>query len=132
MGDSDHDNLAILTDVDMTLLPSMSTASDAGQRRFILDLHERLKGAFAMVTGRPGKSIDQSFPGDLPASVEHHAAWRPKQGESYIALAPALDSEHIAEFARRTINGSLTIFDSSRGVTGDRPGVFIEQKNHSL
>lgn len=126
------DNLAILTDVDMTLLPSMSTDTTDEKRVIVSTLHQRLSGAFAFVTGRPARSLDTSFPEQLPASVEHHASWRPVGKESFMPLAPVLDSDGIADFALRQIAGNLAIFNSQKDVLGDKPGVFIEKKNHSV
>lgn len=126
------DNLAILTDVDMTLLPSMSTATSEDKRMIVNILHQRLSGAFAFVTGRPAHSLDTSFPAQLPASVEHHAAWRPSSQDAFKPLAPILDSNGIADFALRAITGNLDIFNTQADVLGDKPGVFIEKKNHSV
>ncbi len=123
---------AILTDVDLTLLPSMSTDVPAHRQRFITKLHDRLGGAFALVTGRPGISVDTSFPGGLPASVEHHSAWRPKEGAGYIALAPTVDARALTQFARREINGSAPVFVDKREIQEKKPGFFLEEKNHSI
>lgn len=126
------DNLAILTDVDMTLLPSMSTDTTDEKKIIVSTLHQRLSGAFAFVTGRPAHSLDTSFPAKLPASVEHHAAWRPSSNDGFKPLAPILDSDGIAAFALREIASNLDIFSHQSEVLGDKPGVFIEKKNHSV
>lgn len=126
------EQLAILTDVDMTLVPSMSTVLHHKRKSLTLDLHEALKGAFAVVTGRPGHSVDRTFRGQLPASVEHHSAWRPRQGDGFIALSPRLNAEELGAFVRSGINGDMELFREQKQVLGDRPGVFIELKKHSL
>lgn len=122
---------ALLFDVDLTLLPSMSTDITPEQTGLIFSLYERTKGATCAMTGRPGESVDKCFPG-LPASVEHHSAWRPQRDGDYIALAPRLDTAALSAQARELINGFMGIFESSAQVLGQEPGVFIERKEHAM
>ena len=127
-----HNQIAILTDVDMTLVPSTSKVLSDERRAIALALHQKLGGAFALVTGRPQSSVDETFNGFLPASVEHHSAWRPTQGSQFNALAPHLDSDALHASAHKMIHGNLHIFDEQHEVLGDKAGVFIELKKHSL
>lgn len=125
-------DIALFCDVDMTLLPSMATKIHPSRRDFALELYNRLGRAFAFVTGRPGDSLDTTFPQRLPASVEHHSAWRPEQGGDYIPLAPRLKTQEMGQTARERINGDIPLFARKEQVLEQRPGVFVEMKIHSL
>ena len=123
--------VAILSDVDMTLAESTSNYVSPENKRLAFDLHGKLKGAFAVVTGRAGDSVDLTFPG-MPASVEHHASWRPEIGTDYIALAPLINTRELGAIARQSIQGQVRIFDEISKVLGTEPGVYIQEKKHAL
>lgn len=134
--DLDLDNLdineiAIITDVDMTLVPSTSTILAPQRRDLFHKLHDDMKGALAISTGRPAVSVDATFGGALPASVEHHSAIRLVKGGTFIEKAPRL-SQDIHEEARDKIGTRMHVFNQQSDVLGDKAGVFIERKEFSL
>ncbi|MBI4030199.1 MAG: HAD-IIB family hydrolase [Proteobacteria bacterium] len=125
-------NYALLCDVDMTLLPSMSTDVPADRRALADKLHTLLGGAFALVTGRPADSLDESFPSRFPASVEHHSAWRPTRESEFLPLSMPVDSEKLGSYAENKIRDVTLIFTAKQEVLEERPGIFVERKKFSL
>jgi len=132
MSDQKKKNYALLCDVDMTLLPSMSTDVPAERRALADKIYTMLGGAFALVTGRPAHSLDESFPAQFPASVEHHSAWRPEKGTEFSALAPHIDADELAAHAEDHLKDMTVIFTAKEEVLEEQPGVFIECKKFSL
>lgn len=128
----------IFCDVDLTLLPSMSRVVTAEQRQLISSLFINLAGGFVFITGRSLDGVDQCFPG-MPASVEHHAAYRDPRmsqrgftsGELKEHVSP-LDTVSMDRHFREALGHHLPIFTSTDQVSGADRGTFIESKKYSM
>ena len=123
---------ALFLDIDLTLLPSMTTDVSPQQLALIFQLYEHLDGALAFVTGRSASSVDLTFPDLLPAAVEHHAGWRPSRGQPYIDRAQTINSAAIVSALKATLIDKVTIFPEKGRILQNEPGLYIEEKKYSL
>ncbi|MEZ5786461.1 MAG: trehalose-phosphatase [Xanthobacteraceae bacterium] len=115
------ETLAVFLDIDGTLLdiaPSpQAVIVPAGLIDALMRLHDSLAGALAFVSGRPLVEIDRLFaPMHIPAAAEHGAVVRLPDGkveEANIAVPKAW----------RT---------ALKQLAAQHPGIFIEEKAHSI
>lgn len=122
---------AILSDIDLSLLPATSTNIQKWQQDLMLSLEEKLDGALAMITGRGMQSVDKVFPG-VAASVEQHAAWRPFRGADLQVLGKKVDINEIVEHAARELNGKVKLLEQISDIHTEKSGVFVEEKQFSI
>ncbi|NVO17464.1 MAG: trehalose-phosphatase [Rhodoplanes sp.] len=119
----DLDEVALLLDIDGTLLDFAPTPSEAwvppALRRTLAGLLARTGGALALVSGRPLAGLDLLFaPLELPAIGGHGAELRPAAGASADPdRTPGLDPR-----LKRTL---ATIAEIG-------PGILLEDKGYSL
>jgi trehalose 6-phosphate phosphatase len=117
------DRLAILLDVDGTLLDIAPTPSEVvvppELPKTLSRVRDRLEGALALVSGRMIAELDEFFaPLELVAIGGHGAELRPAAGGPVIAgRASPLD----AEFKQQL-----------KDIAGRHPGVLVEDKGYSL
>lgn len=122
---------AILSDIDLSLLPSTSTDIEPWQQELIVSLEQKLGGAVAMITGRGMDSVDKVFPG-IAASVEQHAAWRPERGAQLQALAAQMDVDRLADQAVKELSARLHVIKELADIAGDQNEIYVERKQFSL
>ncbi len=125
------ENHAILSDIDLSLLPPTSTDIELCQQELMLSLEKKLSGAVAMITGRGIESVDKVFPG-VAASVEQHAAWRSARGEELSVLGAQMDVNEIVAEAIKELTGKVRLVEDIAGLPYVENGVFVEQKQFSL
>ncbi len=119
---TDLDNIAILLDVDGTLLDIAPKPHDVRVPERLRDalqcLSERLNGALAFISGRSLADIDRIFaPLKLPAVGGHGAEIRPGGDNTYRRMQAALDDDIKRHFIQL-------------GKLG--PGIVVEDKGYSL
>lgn len=124
-------NHAILSDIDLSLLPPASTKIEKWQQDLVESLENKLSGAFAVITGRGIQSVDKVFPG-IAASVEQHSAWRPARGENLTALAPQIDIGELALLATQELTGKVELIKSITQLGEVENGIHVEHKQFSL
>lgn len=124
-------NHAILSDIDLSLLPSTSTDIEKWQQDLVRDLEDLLGGALCMITGRGIDSVDKVFPG-VAASVEQHAAWRSERGEELAMLGQQMDVNEIVQEAANELSGKVKIIQSIADIANTESGVYIEEKQFSI
>ncbi len=124
-------NHAILSDIDLSLLPSSSTEIEPWQQDLVHSLEQKLSGAFAMITGRGIESVDKVFPG-IAASVEQHAAWRPVRGASLTALAPEINIDAMVRAAITELSGQVALIKNILDLPQGKNAIHVEQKQFSM
>lgn len=116
-------NWALFLDIDGTLLDIAETPDQVWvppKLRGDLDVISReLKGAVALISGRPVSDIDRLFdPLRLPASGQHGGEWRPEPPRPTEVLA----AQQVPDSLRAVANGLLRL----------HPGIVVEQKSHAI
>ncbi|MDD9900887.1 MAG: HAD-IIB family hydrolase [Alphaproteobacteria bacterium] len=130
----DREKIAILCNVDVTLLSQADTDLAEERQQLVESLHNKLQGAFALVTSRTSDSIDKVFSFKPPVSVEHHAAMRAAQNEKFQPMANPINTETIAKSARKELKDHAVLVDDKSDLddTDEDLNVHIEAKEFSL
>jgi trehalose 6-phosphate phosphatase len=115
----DPKSIALLLDVDGTLIDIKSSPSEAHVsselRDLLAQLSQQTAGALALVSGRPIADLDRLFaPLKLPVIGGHGAEIRPRSGKVTLGVDP------LPQAMRRRLAGAA------------RPGNVVEDKGYSL
>lgn len=122
-------------DIDLTLRNTMCRNTPKDQQLLIAELYERTHGGIIFMSGRSQQGIDETFHGLYPLSSEHHAAIRLEKGGDIISLAPKIDTQEIANKARKMIDGRIDIVSTAQAVRdseGHVSVVFPEVKDYAV
>jgi trehalose 6-phosphate phosphatase len=117
----DPNSDALFLDIDGTLLDiapePQSVSVPPALVRYLEQLHKKLEGALALVSGRSIQNIDRLFaPLRLPAAGVHGLEWR-ETGEAAMSASAPLDQK---------------LKDKIEAAFKEYPGIFIENKNYSI
>jgi trehalose 6-phosphate phosphatase len=123
--------IAVFSDADLTLVKSFTRTLPQDRQDTAWRLHEKLGGAFAVVTGRSSPGVDCLIDG-IPASVEFHSAWRPARGGPFVDIVPQIDSERIGAAIESALSSHVPILANYQPILAGEDGLFVQKKPHTL
>lgn len=127
------ENTIIFWDVDLCLMNTMSTDTQAWQQELFENMCDITTNVLA--SGRQAQSMDTTIQGKLPLSSEQNSAIRLKKGGDLISLAPKIDTHALAQEASRILSSQATLVTSPQQVWdayGKSPVVYPEVKDYSV